>query len=200
MSGGLRPDPIESEGRDPTIPWICNHGQKKKDITNDLKLFKKYLSQKASELVLKPADPKNDRSTYLTLLETVFCRVILLNRRRPGELQRMYLHTYETSGYKATYEEFNDLISPAEKILLKHFKRVVTRAKRGRGVTFLFTLEVQDHIEQLEKCRENFVSKDNPFLFALPNSSSPIYGYKVLRKHALACSAKNPDALTATRL
>nr|CAI5863638.1 unnamed protein product [Callosobruchus analis] len=95
----------------------------------------------------------------------------------------------ETSS--TNYEEFSDAITPAEKLLLKNFKRVVTRGKRGRGVPVLISRDA----------RPEFINKKNLFLFANPNSESqPIVGYKVVQKHARMCGAKNPHALTSTRL
>ncbi|KAJ8969282.1 hypothetical protein NQ314_001820 [Rhamnusium bicolor] len=50
--------------------------------------------------------------------------------------------------------------------------------------------------------RLNFVHVNNPYLFAMPNNQiqSVIYGYKVLQKYAKQSGAKNPNALTSTRL
>ncbi|KAK4886596.1 hypothetical protein RN001_002867 [Aquatica leii] len=59
-------------------------------LASDLKLLKSYLISKATSAV-KALNNKVDVSNYTVLLETIFCRVILLNRRRPGELQRLKL-------------------------------------------------------------------------------------------------------------
>lgn len=48
--------------------------------------------------------------------------------------------------------------------------------------------------------RKNFISDDNPYLFALPHSKTSLYGYKVLQKHAMKCGAENPKAITCTKL
>lgn len=80
--------------------------------------------------------------TYTQLLETVYCRVLLLNRRRPGELQRITVHDY-LERVKSLFV----LLLP--QILVKKFKRVVIRGKRGRGVPVLFNKEVQDDIKLL---------------------------------------------------
>lgn len=146
------------------------------------------------------ADQSNLMS-YNNLMETIYCRVILLNRKRPGELQRMLLNTYlSVGGNKQNYEEFKETVSPAEQILLKHFKRVVIRGKRSRGVPVLFSADVQEHIKVMLSLRPNFIPQENLFLFARANSSTPISGYKVLNKYAQSCGAKNPTSITSTRL
>ncbi|KAG5877164.1 hypothetical protein JTB14_014485 [Gonioctena quinquepunctata] len=155
----------------------------------------------ANKAVEKLSDSEHDKISFSILLETAFCRVILLNRKRPGELQRMFLATHvKSEGTQKNYEEFSDVISPTEKILLNKLKRVFIRGKRGRGVPVLFGIDVQNHIQVLIRLRKNFVSDNNPYLFALPSSTTSIYGYKVLQKYARARGAKNPNAITCTRL
>ncbi|CAH1965753.1 unnamed protein product [Acanthoscelides obtectus] len=170
-------------------------------LATDLRLLKNYLLLKAGEAVNRLARNAADANAYTTLLETVYCRVILLNRKRPGELQRMFLRTYESSEIKSgAYEEFEEVITEAEKLLIKNLKRVVIRGKRGRGVPVLFSHDIQLHVKELLKVRNNFVPKENPYFFGKPRLTGPIQGYKVIAKYAHACGAKNPQAITCTRL
>ncbi|KAG5874725.1 hypothetical protein JTB14_037241 [Gonioctena quinquepunctata] len=125
---------------------------------------------------------------------------MLLNRKRGGELQRLPLHLYQNVPEHQSYEEFNDAISQTEKILMKKFKRVVTRGKRDRGVPVLFTTDVQQHLKELIALRDNFVKKENIYLFPTLHHDTPITGYKVMQKHAKLSGAKNPEAITSTRL
>ncbi|CAH1986997.1 unnamed protein product [Acanthoscelides obtectus] len=173
-------------------------------LASDLKLLKEFLITTAnSAATALQNDGDGDVSQYVLLLESIFCRVILLNRRRPGELQRLTLDNYqilEKSDSSSNYEEFSEVVSPTEQILLKRFKRIVIRGKRGRGVPVLFSPDIQGHINILIKIRNKFVSEKNPFLFGNAKSNEPKCGYKVLKKFALASGAKNPSAITATRL
>ncbi|CAH1099872.1 unnamed protein product [Psylliodes chrysocephalus] len=171
-------------------------------LAADLKLFRSYLITKGTEAAQKLEKNLNDYKAFNLLLETVFCRLLLLNRRRVGELQRLKVATYLlTEGGNKNYEEFSDAVSATEKLLLQKFKRVVTRGKRGRGVPILFSCDMQEHINIILRARPEFVKDGNLFLFA--NSSSnenPITGYKVVQKHARLCGAQNPDSLTSTKL
>lgn len=170
-------------------------------LASDLKKLKEYLIETANESISKLSNNKNDKQSYSVLTETVYCRVLLLNRKRPGELQRMLLDTYfKSDKTPKCYEEFSNVITPTEKILLKSLKRVVIRGKRGRGVPVLFSIDVQEHINLLLRMRKDFVAENNPYLFALPNTTKTIYGYKVLQKYTRACGAQNPNAITSTRL
>lgn len=171
-------------------------------FASDIKLLKEYLVMKGNEAVCKLVD-EPDETYYKILMETVYCRIILLNRRRPGELQRMMLDTYEkslTNVNNQNYEEFSEAISPTEKILMKHFKRVVIRGKRGRGVPVLFSKEIQEHSKVLLKYRSRFISKNNLYFFGQTKSREPICGYKVIKKYAKECGAKNHHAITSTKL
>ncbi|CAG9773287.1 unnamed protein product [Ceutorhynchus assimilis] len=153
-----------------------------------------------TEHKLNMKNPKTIQA-FNILMETIYCRVILLNRKRSGELQRMYLHTYlNASTETQKYEEFDNAVSLTEKVLLKSLKRVVIRGKRGRGVPVLFHSDIQDHIKKVLEVRDHFVPKNNPYLFAMANSDSHLIGYKVLPKHAKLCGAQNPSSITSTRL
>ncbi|KAK9869441.1 hypothetical protein WA026_003196 [Henosepilachna vigintioctopunctata] len=62
-----------------------------------------------------------DERAYSTLSGTAYCRLILLNRRRPGELQRLLIQTYESafsSQNTQAYKKFSEVIFEA----LNNFK------------------------------------------------------------------------------
>lgn len=56
-------------------------------LASDLRILKEYLIKRAGEALNNLENNSYNVTAYNTLLETIFCRVILLNRRRPGELQ-----------------------------------------------------------------------------------------------------------------
>lgn len=170
-------------------------------LASDLKKLRDFLIAKANSVIRVIENENTDKSAYMTLLETIYCRVLLLNRRRPGELQRLPLYIYENnSSQSQNYEEFSDVVSPSEKFLLQRFKRVVIRGKRGRGVPVLFSKDIQDHIKILLNHRNKYMIKNNTYLFGQPGTSYPICGYKIIKKYANSCGATNPDAITATKL
>nr|CAI5822601.1 unnamed protein product [Callosobruchus analis] len=170
-------------------------------LASDLKLLMIYLLDIAKQNIEKLQTDTRDATAYNNLVETIFCRVILLNRRRPGELQRMLLDIYMNCGNdKEQYQEFENIITKSERVLLRSLKRVVIRGKRSRGVPVLFSNDVQEHIKIMLKNRSKFVPADNVYLFAKAGCSNEISGYKTLKKHADKCGAKNPNALTSTRL
>lgn len=80
-----------------------------------------------------------DEKVFKTLVEGAYSNVLLFNKRRVGELQRITLHTHEEYiNRNAECDDFEKLLTPSEKILVKRLKRVVIKGKRGRGVPVLF--------------------------------------------------------------
>uniref|UniRef100_A0A8D9E1H0 Uncharacterized protein n=1 Tax=Cacopsylla melanoneura TaxID=428564 RepID=A0A8D9E1H0_9HEMI len=170
-------------------------------LATDLKIFKDYMTKKGRSSVENLERDPHDKKSYTDLVEVIYCKVLLLNRKRPGELQRLQLHMYNKAEIQTNYEEFSDTVSPTEKILMKKFKRLVIRGKRDRGVPVLFSDDVQKEIDVALKYRDNFFQDvENNYLFGLPGYSSPMIGYKILAKHANKSGAKNPSAITATKL
>nr|CAI5866093.1 unnamed protein product [Callosobruchus analis] len=126
-------------------------------LAGDLKLLKDCLLKEATLAVSKLQARSNDKKAYIILLENIYCRLLLLNRRRPGELQRPLLHTYTAAINNDKcqgYEEFSEAISETEKCLMKSFKRIVIKGKRNRGVPVLISKDVSKHLDIVLECRK----------------------------------------------
>nr|CAI5851676.1 unnamed protein product [Callosobruchus analis] len=116
-------------------------------LASDLKLMRDYLLTLADKSIKSLCIDSKDASAFNILVETIYCRVLLLNRKRPGELQRMLLQTYlNSSSNKGQYEEFESIVTPSERILLNKFKRVVTRGKRNQTGEFLCFSVMTKHL------------------------------------------------------
>nr|CAI5867682.1 unnamed protein product [Callosobruchus analis] len=147
-------------------------------MAEDIKKFEAYLNeilQKAKELLTE--DP-SDKKAFRDLVDGTFCRVLLFNRRRVGELQRMTLSAYLKNELTAS-SEFEKALTPTEIILYKSLKRVVIRGKRGRGVPVLFEKSILEYIELLIEHRRNFNLDDNIYLFANPGTNNSITDFNV---------------------
>ncbi|XP_048004340.1 uncharacterized protein LOC125240489 [Leguminivora glycinivorella] len=174
-------------------------------LASDLKCLKEHLCKAAarSSAMLTGSQSTLNCLAYDELIETVFCRVILLNRRRPGELERLQLSYYQSYDLKddeqGKYQEFENVLSTTEKILVNNLKRIVIRGKRGRGVPVLFSSDVQKDIDILMSQRHKYIDKNNDYMFA-KSGGSLLCGYKTITKYSKLCGAKNPKALTSTRL
>lgn len=163
-------------------------------LTSDIKIFRDYLISVQNKSVKELKENPNNFKAYRELQESILSQLILLNRRRSGEVQRVLLETYLFAPSEISQEEVHLSLTQMEKQLTKQFKRIVIRGKRGRGVPILFTPNMQKTIKFLINIREatNFIDKENPFLFALPNSINCLRGSDAMRKLSQESGAKNP--------
>lgn len=168
-----------------------------------LQTFDKYLAAAIQENKHLLVDNPNNLKAYRNLQEVIFCSILIFNKRRVGELQRINLLSFlKNYQYQAPLSEFENVLTESEKILYKSLQRVVIRGKRGRGVPVLFTKEIIESLDFLINLRKNFKLEENPYLFGLPNSDNPIQGNMVMRKHArLAFGDGNKASLlTSTKI
>lgn len=171
-------------------------------LTSDIKIFRDHLIhvQNVSKQELKH-NPNNHKS-FKNLEESVLAQLILLNRRRSGEVQRLFINTYISAPTEISQEEIDLSLLEMERHLTQKLKRIVVRGKRGHGVPILFTLTLQKTITFLFKTRKivDFIDENNPYLFALPHSLNCIRGSDTIRKLSVDSGAKNPENLTSTKL
>ncbi len=147
--------------------------------------FQKYLDTYIKNCHEKLAQDSNEnQKAYRELNEGIFCSLLLLNKRRVGELQRMHLKEFLQNYKTSSSSEFERALSESEKILYKSFRRVVIRGKRGRRVPVLFDKKMVQLLEYSISLRENFQLQNNIYLFGIPNTENSINGYIVMRKQA----------------
>lgn len=92
-------------------------------------------------------------------------------------------------------------LNEGEKDLLKAFRRITVRGKRGRAVPVLFNQYVQYGLRLLLENRTTFIASENEYLFAATNGTTEsIDGSLIFRKFAEDCGAAHPRTLTPTNL
>lgn len=172
-------------------------------LTSDIKLFRDHLLKIEIESYSKLKTNPENVQAYRDLQDSILAQLILLNRRRSGEIQRILLNTYTNSSSEISQEEVVQALSPMETELTKSFKRIVIRGKRGRGVPVLFTPHIQKRLQYLLQLRQivSFIKKDNPYLFPLTQSSNNcVRASDVIRKFGIDSGAEHPENITSTRL
>ncbi|XP_028319226.1 uncharacterized protein LOC114473662 [Gouania willdenowi] len=169
-------------------------------FTEDVQKLHTFLNKNCDECssnLLEEASEKN----WSALAKVVMAEIILFNRRREGEVSRMRLSSFLTRDTSTPHGDIDWALSEAEKVLCKHFTRVIIRGKRGRAVPILLTPKMVDALDLLVKKRDACgVIKTNQYMFARPSATTHFRGSDSLRSFALACSAKCPKALTSTKL
>lgn len=169
-------------------------------LAEDLTLLRGYLLREAEKCRKTLQQNATDEKTYKNLIEITYVQLILLNRRRVGELERITVTVYENNINNTSTTQFDGCISESEKFLMKSFKRVVIRGKRGRGVPVLFTDQMKKNTDLLLELRQQFVQQINLFLFPNLNSSASISGSKAIYRHVRLAGVRNPATITSTKL
>lgn len=102
-------------------------------LTSDIILFRKHLINIQNDRIKTLKNNPSDLKAYKELQESILAQLILLNRRRSGEVQRILLETYLSAPNEIPQEEVELSLTEMERQLTKQFKRIV-------DVVFLFFL------------------------------------------------------------
>lgn len=144
-----------------------------------------------------------NKVAWKTLAEVTLSKLILFNRRRSGEVQRIQEVDFTKRRHCSSNSDVMDSLSQWEQTLCNKMERVEIKGKRGRKVPILLTKEMVEAMELLHSTRQGSgVSKENPYFFARVNNNSkePLRGSDCLRKYALLADTKYPASLTSTKL
>ncbi|KAL7879682.1 hypothetical protein SRHO_G00019360 [Serrasalmus rhombeus] len=169
-------------------------------FTEDVKMLHLYLDQKQEEFFQKLSADASSKNWTL-LAKVTLAQTILFNRRREGEVSKMALTSFASRSTDDLHEDVALALSELEKKLCHHFSRIEIRGKRGRKVPVLLTPTMQRNMELLKEKREECaVPSENIYMFARPAALSHLRGSDCLREFATECGAKNPKALSSTKL
>ena len=143
-------------------------------------------------------------TSWKDMAEASLGQIILFNRRRGGEMERMTVQDYEkglVSG-KTLQGEILESLSSFEKTLAKNLERVEIYGKRGRRVPVLLTKSHKYNIDMLLDFRESSgLNIENNYLFGRQGEcNSSLRVCDILRKYSLSCGASQPELLTSTAL
>ncbi|KAF2889874.1 hypothetical protein ILUMI_16299, partial [Ignelater luminosus] len=99
-------------------------------------------------------------------------------------------------------EECLNSLSESEKVLTKHYKRVVTEGKGSRPIVILFPQSLQDYMNIIINIRQstNLVPENNVYLFAHSGSECWTRGDVAIRKFAQNANLDNPKEISSNKL
>ena len=147
-----------------------------------------------------------DIESWKKLNEISMAQIILFNRRRGGETERIELKHFmdgiEKANMSEMQEEIESSLSMFEKKLASCLSRIEIRGKRGRKVPVLLTKKHRERLECLIAHRDSVgIRKDNKYLFPRSQTTqSCLRSSDILRKYAVECGAKQPNLITSTAL
>ncbi|XP_031334400.1 uncharacterized protein LOC116164372 [Photinus pyralis] len=172
-------------------------------ITSDIIKFRDYTTSVADQSMAVLKENIRDQISFKKLTEASLVLTILLNRKRVGDVQYIKLNTYLENQSSDEQEECMKALSESEKMLCKHFKRIVTIGKGSKCVPILFPKNGQTYIDTLLDARRgnDLIPKENPYLFAAIGTKDKwVNASQILRKYSENCGAANPGTLRSSRL
>ncbi|KAJ8046141.1 hypothetical protein HOLleu_04717 [Holothuria leucospilota] len=156
------------------------------------------ISKKHSEILHANS---SDNGAWYILAKATLAQLILFNRRRSGEVERVLLEECNNITSELNEDVLSSL-SKWEQSLCKKLKRLEIRGKRGRRVPILMTEALHCNVQKLIFTRKDVdISDTNIYLFARPfPSQHPIRGQDCIRQYSVECGVSHPENITSTRL
>lgn len=169
-------------------------------LVEDVKKLNSYLEMEAKRVCL---EVKDNPHLYAELAQICLAQVILFNRRRSGEAERMTLSAFSEAIKTGSGKPDNVVLSTLnafEKTLCHSHLRVEIKGKRGRKVPVLFTETMKESINILISMREK-ANVTQPYLFSRPGpNTKPFRGTDAIRRYSKEAGLKNPNSVNSTKL
>lgn len=169
-------------------------------IAADVQKLLNFLDQKA-KLCLEElkSDAEDKTSTWMQLCSTLAVTLVVFNRKRVGEVQRLRCCDYDKIDRNVVEQDTLEHLSILERHLASNLRRIEVRGKKGKKVALLITAEMRGYLDTLMQFRSVAgIPPENQYVFA--KGSSCINACKHLRKFSSQCGAENPNYLTSTGL
>ncbi|XP_056623629.1 uncharacterized protein LOC130436722 isoform X2 [Triplophysa dalaica] len=169
-------------------------------FTEDVQKLHTYVGQMLDRWYESLSENPSTKA-WRELAKVCLAQVILLNRRREGEVASVLLSAFLSRDTFDPYEDVDWALSEVEKVLCRHLSRISARGTCARPLPVLLTPKMLCALELLVKQREACgVLKDNTYVFARPEAMTHFPGSRCLRGYAKACGATHPKSLTSVRL
>ncbi|XP_031358186.1 uncharacterized protein LOC116181886 [Photinus pyralis] len=141
--------------------------------------------------------------TWHSLASSTLISLLVFNRRRPGELERLTLSDYHSRS-KIDNTSNLSLLDQQDRQAAETYSRFEIRGKLNRSVPVLVHWELELCLNLILKYRSDAgIHVDNPYLFGLPQVDHRhryLRAYVIMRIYASQSGAKQPHLLRATVL
>ena len=170
-------------------------------VAKDMLLLRDFLNKEMNEAsyTLKENPTKDN---WKRLCAVVLVRLILFNKRRGGEAQRITLNQYLSRPNWSSINNDDILRSlpELEQQLCKEWDLVKVTGKR-RPVPVILPPEIKRNIDLLVQERDNAGIKSS-FLFANPDSladnQNPMRSWDLVKEFSIKAGVSRPDIMTST--
>ncbi|XP_036967897.1 uncharacterized protein LOC119027116 isoform X1 [Acanthopagrus latus] len=168
-----------------------------------------YLRRQQHSSFLSLTRSPHSAEAWRLLCHSSLSLLILYNRHRECEVAKLTIQDYrnritpQASVSNSPPSGMEALLSPFERQVLSHLPRAGVLGKRGRVQPLIFPPHCESCLDLLLQTSPNVgVDPESPYIFSRPYHSpaTPLRGTDLLRNLARTSGAKNPGALTATRV
>ncbi|TNN85207.1 hypothetical protein EYF80_004557 [Liparis tanakae] len=168
-----------------------------------------YLRRQQHSSFLSLSRSPHSAESWRLLCHSSLSLLILYNRHRECEVAKLTIQDYRnritpvatSSNSPPTGMEV--LLSPFERQVLRNLPRASVLGKRGRVQPLILPPHCESCMDLLLQTSPNVgVDPESPYVFSRPYHSpaTPLRGTDLLRNLARSSGAKNPGAMTATRV
>lgn len=164
-------------------------------MVEDIVKINKYISKRCAEL-------EQSSDCYREFCNLVLAQIILFNRKRSGEAERITVQNFEDAQTGGVVDSVVlSTLTEFEKNLCKSHIRIEIIGKKNRKVPVLLTVSMKNNIITLLKMRKKEDISSN-FLFARPGEASrhPFRGVDALRIVVKEADIERPELVTSTLL
>lgn len=170
-----------------------------------------YLRRQQHSSFLSLTRSPHSAEAWRLLCHSSLSLLILYNRHRECEVAKLTIQDYRSrttphsnsSSGNSSPSGMETLLSPFERQVLCHLPRAGVLGKRGRVQPLILPPHCESCLDLLLQTSPNVgVDPQSPYVFSRPYHSpaTPLRGTDLLRNLARSSGAKNPGALTATRV
>nr|CAI5857151.1 unnamed protein product [Callosobruchus analis] len=159
---------------------------------HDIKKLNSYLKRKRSEVLREVTENFSSGS----LAESTLISMQIFNRRRAGEIERIFIEDFETC--RSIDEDSLTDLSASSIAVANNDVRFEIRGKLNRSVLVLLSKDLLKCIETVLVNRKRAgVAIQNRYLFGIPGDGHEKYlrACKLLRRFSEECGAKFPKTL-----
>ncbi|XP_071758954.1 uncharacterized protein LOC139914512 [Centroberyx gerrardi] len=186
-----------------------SHRHHMSPLLSSLSCLVLYLRRQQHSSFLSLTRSPHSAEAWRLLCHSSLSLLILYNRHRECEVAKLTIQDYrnrttpQASSTISSPSGMEALLSPFERQVLCHLPRAGVLGKRGRIQPLILPPHCESCLELLLQTSPNVgVDPESPYVFSRPYHSpaTPLRGTDLLRNLARTSGAKNPGALTATRV
>ncbi|XP_029932790.1 uncharacterized protein LOC115377066 isoform X2 [Myripristis murdjan] len=188
---------------------VSSHRHQMSPLLSSLSCLVLYLRRQQHSSFLSLTCSPHSAEAWRLLCHSSLSLLILYNRHRECEVAKLTIQDYrnrtspQASSTTSSPSGMEALLSPFERQVLCHLPRAGVLGKRGRIQPLILPPHCESCLELLLQTSPNVgVDPESPYVFSRPYHSpaTPLRGTDLLRNLARTSGAKNPGALTATRV